>query len=430
MVTSRARRSGLIQESQADHVATTVSRPANGTEPAHRSGAPLPDPLRRGMEVRFGHDFSGVRVHTDNAAGRSARAMGAAAYTLGENIVFGAGRFALSTVEGTRLLVHELTHVVQQATSGRRVQCKPDPAAGPFAVGKLRAPILAVFANFDHAKAELKPEHTPLLRSLAELYFTIGAAAPGAVLVLTGHTDLTGGEQVNVDLARSRAAAVAVAMNRAGVSPVAIRVESAGESEPVVGTPDQEPRNRRVEARIEQIPSSFGLPPKFDPVDPRRQVLPPPRPPIFPPGPWPRSGIGPSPSPSASPPVPGPSVPRPDEESAPRPGNVGDVAKAALKAVLADRAIMKQFDDAKAQLERDFDKLTPGEKALTISVSASIAAGAVAGIASDPEARRTVLDALDGQDLPVPGVTWLKFHIKTKDAGGGITIDVYKFIGK
>lgn len=91
---------------------------------------------------------------------------------------------------------------------------------------------------------------------------------------------------------------------------------------------------------------------------------------------------------------------------------------------------MNKFDDAKAQLERDFDKPMPGEKALTISVSALIAADAVAGISSDPEARRTVLDALDNQDLPVPGVTWLKFHIKTKDAGGGITVDVYKLIGK
>lgn len=421
-------RSGLssdASESEADRVAATVSSPATGAaERIHSSGAPLPVSVRNEMEQRLGHDFSGVRVHADDPAARSARALGAAAYTVGDSITFGAGRFVPSTVEGTRLLTHELTHVVQQAGSGERVQCKPDADTGPLSAGKLRAPTLATFANFDHAKAELKPEHTPWLQSLADVYFTIGTASPGAVLVLTGHTDLTGDEQLNVDLARSRAAAVGAALTRAGVPAAAIRVESAGKTAPVVDTPDREPRNRRVEARIEQTPSSFGPPPKFDPIDPRRPVLPPRPPPIFGPGPGP--GRGSPQSTPAGPPAPGPSFPRPGEESVPRQGTAGDV----LKAVAADPTIKKKLDDAKAQLERDFGKLTTGAKALTISVGAAIAAGAIAGIASDPAARREALDALDGQDLPVPGVDWLKFRCTTKDVGGGINIDVYKLFGQ
>ncbi len=41
--------------------------------------------------------------------------MNALAYTVGRDIVFGAGRYAAGGFEGRRLLAHELTHVVQQA---------------------------------------------------------------------------------------------------------------------------------------------------------------------------------------------------------------------------------------------------------------------------------------------------------------------------
>ena len=64
------------------------------------------------FEPRFGHDFSRVRVHVGAAAERSALDVNAQAYTVGDDIVFGAGRFAPGTLEGRRLLAHELTHVV------------------------------------------------------------------------------------------------------------------------------------------------------------------------------------------------------------------------------------------------------------------------------------------------------------------------------
>jgi hypothetical protein len=66
------------------------------------------------MERRLGHDFSRVRVHHDLQAAESSRAVDAHAYTVGQHIVFGAGRYDPATREGQRLLAHELTHVVQQ----------------------------------------------------------------------------------------------------------------------------------------------------------------------------------------------------------------------------------------------------------------------------------------------------------------------------
>jgi hypothetical protein len=70
------------------------------------------------MESRLGHDFSRVRVHTGETAASAAEAIGTNAFTSGNHIVFGPGRFAPDTSEGRRLLAHELTHTVQQGAGG------------------------------------------------------------------------------------------------------------------------------------------------------------------------------------------------------------------------------------------------------------------------------------------------------------------------
>jgi len=77
-------------------------------------GQPLDAQTRAFMEPRFGHDFSQVRVHTDTHAAASARAVSARAYTVGSDMVFGAGQYAPGTSAGPQLIAHELTHVVQQ----------------------------------------------------------------------------------------------------------------------------------------------------------------------------------------------------------------------------------------------------------------------------------------------------------------------------
>ena len=78
------------------------------------SGQPLSRPLRKQMENGFGHDFSGVRVHTDAQADLLNRALGAHAFTVGEHIAFAAGRYHPGTSGTLRLAAHELTHVLQQ----------------------------------------------------------------------------------------------------------------------------------------------------------------------------------------------------------------------------------------------------------------------------------------------------------------------------
>ncbi|HTP11018.1 MAG TPA: DUF4157 domain-containing protein, partial [Anaerolineae bacterium] len=77
-------------------------------------GQPLDTATRAFMEPRLGHDFSGVRIHTDAQSAKSARAVNALAYTVGQDVAFGTGQFAPGTSAGRKLIAHELTHVVQQ----------------------------------------------------------------------------------------------------------------------------------------------------------------------------------------------------------------------------------------------------------------------------------------------------------------------------
>jgi hypothetical protein len=94
-------------------------------------GRALDSRTQRTMEARFGYDFSGVRIHDDARAAETASQIDAAAFTVGQEIVFGAGRYDPSGPTGLRLLAHELAHTLQQgearpAGSGRRPLGRPD----------------------------------------------------------------------------------------------------------------------------------------------------------------------------------------------------------------------------------------------------------------------------------------------------------------
>jgi hypothetical protein len=92
---------------------------------ANTSGQPLDAKTKEFMEPRFGHDFSGVRIHADEAAARATRAVNAHAYTTGSHLAFGAGQYNPTSPRGQRLIAHELTHVIQQASgpvSGTEVE--------------------------------------------------------------------------------------------------------------------------------------------------------------------------------------------------------------------------------------------------------------------------------------------------------------------
>lgn len=78
-------------------------------------GQPLDESTRAFFEPRFRHDFSNVRVHSDARARESARAVNALAYTVRDDIVFANTPSFSRTAADTRILAHELTHVLQQS---------------------------------------------------------------------------------------------------------------------------------------------------------------------------------------------------------------------------------------------------------------------------------------------------------------------------
>lgn len=127
-------------------------------------GRPLDGSTRTFMESRFVHDFSGVRVHTDERATASARAVGARAYTVGEDLVFGSGEFAPHSSVGRRLLAHELAHVVQQGTTfaGAAIEIAP---VGDLAEQQAERAAAQVLSGFSPAVVELSSTPAALRRA-------------------------------------------------------------------------------------------------------------------------------------------------------------------------------------------------------------------------------------------------------------------------
>ncbi|HEY5751979.1 MAG TPA: DUF4157 domain-containing protein [Chthoniobacterales bacterium] len=86
----------------------------DGVQSLNGRGRALSQPMREFFDRRFGHDFGHVRIHTDAHAADLAESIQARAFTVGRDIVFGAGEYAPDTSRGRELMAHELTHVAQQ----------------------------------------------------------------------------------------------------------------------------------------------------------------------------------------------------------------------------------------------------------------------------------------------------------------------------
>jgi Domain of unknown function (DUF4157) len=119
-------------------------------------GQPLDTATRAFLAPHFGLDFSRVRIHNDAMAADSAQAVNALAYTVGRNVVFGAGQFQPGTASGRRLLAHEIAHVAQQnegpVTSLQRAcrsaaQCSAPTQGNPGQVGVTAAAEQAVLES-------------------------------------------------------------------------------------------------------------------------------------------------------------------------------------------------------------------------------------------------------------------------------------------
>jgi hypothetical protein len=136
---------------------------------AGTSGAPLPGELRARFESSLGADLSGVRVHTGAESETAARAVGAKAYAIGNDIHFGAGYYDTSSSSGQFLIAHEVAHTVQQAGAAPTRQYK-----------------LEVSSPGDHAETEA--DHVAHAM-VAGQRVTVGSATPGALHRKAGSSD-------------------------------------------------------------------------------------------------------------------------------------------------------------------------------------------------------------------------------------------------
>jgi hypothetical protein len=109
----------ILQAKAAPGQTLTVSSGMQSSISAlQRSGGePLPAETRSHMEGQFGQDFGQVRIHRDAEAARVAGDLNARAFTVGNDIAFGAGQFAPDTGRGQSLIAHELAHTLQQGLS-------------------------------------------------------------------------------------------------------------------------------------------------------------------------------------------------------------------------------------------------------------------------------------------------------------------------
>lgn len=111
-----------IAQSECD--STRSIGPPIVNEVLNSPGQPLDMETRIFFEPRFEHDFSKVRVHADTAAAESARAVNALAFTVGKDIIFGEGQYSPRMKEGSRLVAHELAHVIQQHGSSPNLRAR------------------------------------------------------------------------------------------------------------------------------------------------------------------------------------------------------------------------------------------------------------------------------------------------------------------
>ncbi len=125
--------------------------PPGVTRVLRSPGRALDSSVRSFMEPRFRHNFSQVRVHTNDDAADSAKSINAKAYTSGNNIVFGEGQYKPESTSGKNLIAHELTHTIQQNSGSSIRRAAVDYQIRDLPPNTARFPTMIFFDRGSHA---------------------------------------------------------------------------------------------------------------------------------------------------------------------------------------------------------------------------------------------------------------------------------------
>lgn len=104
----------LMRKNESNGGMLVDSSVASQLNSSKAEGMPLPAATKGFMEDSFGTSFSRVRIHADSKAAEMNKGIQAKAFTYGPHIYFNQGEYNPDTRQGKRLLVHELTHTLQQ----------------------------------------------------------------------------------------------------------------------------------------------------------------------------------------------------------------------------------------------------------------------------------------------------------------------------
>ncbi len=112
--------------------------------------------------------------------------------------------------------------------------------------------------RFGEASTRLEPSSERLLGEVAR------ALRPcvGSVIAVTGHTDASGNQKVNVALSQARAEAVRSSLIARGIPGTNLRAAGLGSARPVQGLDPMDPANRRIEFSV-----LYTAPVKPTPID-------------------------------------------------------------------------------------------------------------------------------------------------------------------
>lgn len=247
-----------------------------------RGGRPLDPGIRAELEPLVGADLRPVRVHDDVAAAQSAEEAGANAYSAGEDIVFGPGRFAPQTGEGRALLAHEVGHVVaSRNVGGAQAPIMRDPKDGvrerARLLGDALSPRVTQIASgtvatiyFAHDTFLIERDGFAVVEKLGEQLSYM--AKP--MVTVDGHASMEGPDARNEMLGRMRREAV-IAILASKARNVTFGGGGHGASDPAVPETASDPRereaqraqNRRVTIVITDLsrPGAAPTPPTGEP---------------------------------------------------------------------------------------------------------------------------------------------------------------------
>lgn len=123
---------------------------------------------------------------------------------------------------------------------------------------------------------------------------------------------------------------------------------------------------------------------------------------------------------------PAPLVPRGAGPETAHEASASDLMSAIMAVPTIDGALTNLKTQAGDRVQRDWSRLSTGDRVLVITTGVTIAGTALAGAMANPDSRNVVLQQISGHDLPVPGIDGLSVQVNTQRENMGVmfTFDV------